>query len=239
MSFWGTLGKIASIAGPLAAVPFTGGTSLLGMAGLGAKTAATVGGILGAAGKVAGSLGNVGQDASAIAAGRAAGRVDDATLQQRQDQLSLSRYNAGLNAADVDLARRKYALGAPSARASQSVRGDILANAQDVSINAPGIRIPQISGGLRPSMFSANTRALGGELSKSALADQQKGDTFDPLGAPPPITGLPQPGVTDKILTTAGYVGALAPDFMDLLSKYKRQPPATDQTPDWETTGVG
>lgn len=221
MGFWGTLSKIAGIGGAVAGIPFTGGLSL-----------ASVPSILGAAGKVAGSLGKVGQDASAIAGGRADARLTDATMQQRQDQLGLSRYNAGLNAADVDLARRKYALGAPAARGRQAVQGDILSNAQDVSINAPGIRMPQISGGLRPSMFSANTRALGGELSKSALADQQKGDAFDPLGAPPPITGLPQPGVTDKILTTAGYIGALAPDFMDLLNKYKRQSNVpTDQIP--------
>lgn len=76
MGFWGGLGKIASIAGPLAAIPFTGGASALGMLGMGAKTAATLGGVIGAAGKVAGG----------ISQGRAAGRVQEAGVTQRADE---------------------------------------------------------------------------------------------------------------------------------------------------------
>lgn len=53
MGFWGTLGKVAGIAGPLAAAPFTGGTSLLGMLGMGAKTAGMIGAGLGTAGRLA------------------------------------------------------------------------------------------------------------------------------------------------------------------------------------------
>jgi hypothetical protein len=227
MGFWSGLGKVAGIAGSVLAAPATGGVSL-----------GAIPGILKTVGNVAGKLGPLGQDASAIAGGRAAGRMTDAELGQRQDQIGLQRYNAGLGAADVDLARRKYALSAPAARGRQSVQGDILANAQDVNISAPGIRIPQISGGLRPSMFSANTRALGGELSKDALADQMKGDAFDPLGAPPTQTPLPQPGATDKILQTAGYIGALAPDFMELLNRYKRRPEQAYQEPS-DTAGYG
>lgn len=253
MGFWGTLGRIGAIAGPIAAIPFTGGASgsLLGMAGLGAKGAGIVGGILGAAGKIAPALG-------AAASGRAEGRVQQAGINNQQDQLALARarlqneqttgqnvfnlgrYNAGLNTADVDLARRKFALTAPGQRAGNSVRGDILANAQDVSIaGLPSrINVPQISGGLRPSMFSGNTRALGANMSAQALADQQKGDTFDALPAlpdyqtPQPIPGLtpqPQAGAFDKILTTAGTIGSLAGTFGDVLKKYKQ--PSDYHTP--------
>jgi len=58
MGFWSGLGKVLSIAGPIAAAPFTGGASLLGMAGLGGTTAATIGGIAGAAGSALGGLGD-------------------------------------------------------------------------------------------------------------------------------------------------------------------------------------
>lgn len=53
MGFWSTLGKIGSIAGPLVAAPFTGGTSLLGLLGASAPVASAIGAGLGAAGRLA------------------------------------------------------------------------------------------------------------------------------------------------------------------------------------------
>lgn len=58
MSFLSILKKIALPAASLAAVPFTGGTSLLGMLGMGAKTAGMIGTGLGVAGKLAGGAAN-------------------------------------------------------------------------------------------------------------------------------------------------------------------------------------
>lgn len=248
MGFWSKLGKIGGLAGSVAAAPFTGGASLAGIPGI----LATAGRIAGAAAPALG----------AIASGRTQGRVEQGLMNQRQDQLAEQRYRDqlsanenqnrfNLSAADADLARRKFALAAPGQRASNSVRGDILANAQDTHITGlpAGVNVPTISGGLRPSMFSANTRALGGELSSQALAGQRAGDNFDPLNyvAPPDapgVTPLPQAGALDKILTTTGTVGSLAsmiPDFDQLLAKYRKPSPTvpTNAGGDWQTEGVG
>lgn len=56
MSFWSTLGKIALPVGAIAAAPFSGGSSLLTMLGMGAKTAGLIGAGLGTAGAVAGGM---------------------------------------------------------------------------------------------------------------------------------------------------------------------------------------
>lgn len=154
-----------------------------------------------------------------------------------ENNFGLGKVNAGIGIGNLDLAQKRYALEAPGARAGQAVRGDILANAQDAKFNLPST-IPQmsISGGLRPSMFSANTRALGGELSASALANQRKGDTFAPLPTlpnyqwptsalptykapapyvnppkPPTLTPQPQANGFDTALGIAGYAGLAAP----------------------------
>lgn len=180
MGFWSKFGKVASIAAPIIAAPFTGGTSLLGLAGVGAKTAAGIGSALGVAGNIAG----------AASAGRAQGRVTEAGVNQNQDQLRLQA--ARLN------------LDAPGQRAQNSVRGDILAGAQPLSINGPithtGGKMPQISGGLSPSLFSDNTRNLGKDMSRQALLSQMQGDAFTP-------TPLPQAGKLDTFLNTIGGVG--------------------------------
>ncbi len=153
------------------------------------------------------------------------------------NSFGLNKVNAGIGIGNLDLAQKNYALAAPGKRAGNSVRGDILANAQDASFNLPST-IPKssISGGLRPSMFSANTRALGGELSSQALADQRKGDTFAPLPTlpnyqgptsklptykapapyvnPPPapqLTAQPQANGLDTGLNIAGYASLAAP----------------------------
>jgi hypothetical protein len=58
MGFWSALGKIAGIAGPIAAAPFTGGASLLGMLGASAPVAGAIGAGLGVAGQLAGGAAN-------------------------------------------------------------------------------------------------------------------------------------------------------------------------------------
>ncbi len=191
-------------------------------------------------GDVAGSAGDA---AGGAAYGRAQGRIAEAAAQQAQDRLELERARlASLNTADAnrftiekstaDLAQRKYALEAPGQRAGNAVRGDVLAHAQDATVDpgslGPNVHVPTISGGLRPSMFSDATRSLGGLMSSQALAGQQAGDTFDPLTyqTPAPIPGLtplPQSGGVDDFLTTAGYVGTGLDKFMQWLERYKAQ----------------
>jgi hypothetical protein len=125
--------------------------------------------------------------------------------------------------AGIDMDRRKFALSAPSVRAGQSVRGSIMQNAQPVKLSGlpdrVASRIPTIEGGLSPAMFSADTRALGGELSRKALIDQLKGDEFSPLQTTDFKSGvLPLPkleeyqkaGLLEKILGGLGIAGSVA-----------------------------
>lgn len=166
--------------------------------------------------------------------GRARLGLDTST---QANNFALNRVGAGINLSDADLRQQQFSLDAPKARARNSVQGDILANAQDVSLSGLPSTIPNISiqGGLRPSMFSPNTRALGGEMSAQALASQRAGDHFKPLPDLPsyqaPSTGLPDyvqppkaPGVTppvqatglDSFLNTSGGLLSLA----GLFAKY-------------------
>jgi hypothetical protein len=197
-----------------------------------------------------GLIGAGGDIARGAEQGRAQGRVSEADIQQAQDRVALqraqletqqadSRNQFGLNAAGVDLNQRNFALEAPGRRASNAVRGDILSRAQDVSFGnvGPNVRIPTISGGLRPSMFSGATRQLGTDMTNQALSGQQAGDTFAPLAyqAPAPIpelTALPQAGKVDTILNTAGIVGTGVDVFQDWLKnrKPKAAAPRNDAT---------
>lgn len=112
MGLLSTLGKIAGIAGPLIAAPFTGGTSLLGLLGASAPVAGAIGAGLGAAGTIAGGMSQ----------GRATGRANEASLQsqlaERQNQTAL------------DAARLK--LSADSKRTGQLVGADLSQNWQPI-----------------------------------------------------------------------------------------------------------
>lgn len=157
------------------------------------------------------------------------------------NNFGLSRGSLANANAATDLAQRNFALTAPGKRAGNAVRGDILSNAQDVSFSGlpSSIPVPQINGGLRPSMFSADTRALGADMSSQARSAQAKGDTFAPLpdlptyqapegGLPtykagpaaPQLTGLPSGGVTTG-LGNASSILSLAPTFADILRRYQ------------------
>jgi len=122
-----------------------------------------------------------------------------------------------------ELDRRQFALNAPRTRASQSVRGSILANAQPMQLSGLpsriSSRIPTMTGGLTPAMFSQDTRALGGELSRQALIDQLKGDQFEPMKETdfqaaildnPQLQELQQSGLMEKILGGVGLATSIA-----------------------------
>lgn len=205
------LGSILGGIGSIVAAPFTGGTSL-----------AWLPAALGAGGAVA----------DAIGSGRAQGRVAETNANSNYDQNRLRAAQLMEQAlqgrAGIDLQQRQFALQAPQQRASNSVRGDTLANLQDAQINGPivgtGGRVPQITGGLRPSLLSGNSRQLGQQMSRDALLQQMQGDKFDPLPAinVPQITPPQQAGTFDKILGGVGLAGGIAGALDDsgLLGKY-------------------
>lgn len=119
-----------------------------------------------------------------------------------------------------DLDQRRFALSAPSARASQSVRGSLMQNLQPASFSGlpdrVSSRIPTLQGGLNPSALNADTRALGGELSRKALLDQMAGDNFAPMQQTdfskgvlpmPELEALKKSGLLEKILGSLGMAG--------------------------------
>ena len=124
-----------------------------------------------------------------------------------------------MNRATLDLNQRNFALNAPTTRMSQSARGSMLANAQDLQISHPRANIPTITGGMRPSALSPETRQLGQLVARQALMSQMKGDTFDAVPqqnwqggvvAPPGVTPQPQAGALEKWGGIAGILGNLA-----------------------------
>jgi hypothetical protein len=186
------------------------------------------------------------QLAGSIAASKAQGRAAEATINQRQDQgaqnayatdksLDLEAlvrgYQAELDKAKGELSEYDQRLSAPQSRAANSVRGDILANVQDVGVSAPdGVNVTSFSGGLRPSLLSGNSRALGGQMSKEALLDALSGaptpfsdmapvDLSSITGrAAPEQTELPQASGMDKVLENIALYGGLASAGMNAMN---------------------
>ncbi len=178
------------------------------------------------------------QIANAYAQSRAQGRAAEATLNQRQDagaqnayatdksldmEALIRGYQAELDKAKGQLAEYDTQLKAPGQRAANSVRGDILANVQDVGVSAPaGVNVTSFSGGLRPSLLSGNSRALGQQMSKEALMDALDGapTPFSDMPAvdlsaitnrsAPAQTALPQESGMDRVLQQIGLWGGLA-----------------------------
>lgn len=225
-----------------AAGNFIGDSSVTGEVGAGS----------GIGSRILGSAGDVSKALAAASAGRASGRAAEAGINQNQDRNAIGLYaaentanaaknnfaiNSGSlanNYANTDLAQRKFQLDAPGQRAGNAVRGDILSRAQDVTFSGlpAGITPPTINGGLRPSMFSADTRALGANMTSQARAAQAKGDTFAPLPAlptysegpaAPTLTSVPQSNALDTGLNVGSSALALAPTFANLLKRYTTQ----------------
>lgn len=242
MSLLSNILKIGGAGLSAAAVPFTGGAS-----------GALLPGILAGSGAAAGGLGSV---LSGAAQGSANQRGADNNQAAQRNALLAQLYNINQNATsnalhdssveklaqgNQALDQKKFALTAPSVRASQSVRGSILQNAQPVTLSGLPDRVashvPTISGGLSPSVFNADTRALGGELTRKALVDQLAGDTFDPM-TPTDFSGgvLPQPkledfsrpgGALENTLGTTGLIASILGSLGQASDAYKQRRAST------------
>jgi hypothetical protein len=108
MGFWSTLGKIGGIAGPIAAAPFTGGGSLLGLLGASAPVASAIGAGLGVAGK--------------LASGASQQRAQDRGAQAEYDALRVPLQNS------QQLQHAQARLGADRSRMGQIAGADMLGN---------------------------------------------------------------------------------------------------------------
>jgi hypothetical protein len=176
---------------------------------------------------------------AAAAASKAKGRGDEARINQTQDAGALNaysvdkrsdldaliaRYEAALKQSQGLLDERKAALEEPQQLASNSLRGDMLANAQDITVNAPpGVNVTSFGGGFTPSMMSGNTRGLGQKMSRDALINAMDGKApmpFSGMGgldvssitgrSAPAQTTLPQPSGFDRAMEQIGLWSSLA-----------------------------
>lgn len=205
MSLLGTLGKVLSIAGPIAAAPFTGGGSLLGLMGAGAGTAAAIGGGIGAAGSM---LGNVGSVASGAAKGSADQRLREQQGLLGQQSLALQgardQFGTGMDAA-------KFQQSEQDRQRKAAILAALLNGTQDQQITPgnPNIasRMPTVTGGARPSNLTNNKDLLLSLLSAPAVQA--------PSYQAPPTFALPQAGAGEKILGGVGLgtslLGAIGP----------------------------
>lgn len=158
-------------------------------------------------------LGNLGSVFGGYGAASQQGRETQASMQQNQDRLAQQRYGNQLQAAQLNLT-------APQVRAAQSVKGDILANAQPFQWTGQtrmvgNIPVPQSTGGLSPALFSDNTRSLGRLLSAGAVGQQGVNDGRA-IEAPPELTPLPRAGAGSKASGVIGTLLRLAPLAMSL-----------------------
>ncbi len=215
------------------AAPFTGGASLTGL--------------LGSIGKVAGNA----------AQGAATQRTNQNELTQRQNSLLAQLFGINQNAqtnalegqsrerlgqGNLDLEQRKFSLAAPSARASQAVRGSLIQNLQPVSFSGLPSRIsssiPTITGGLTPAAISPEARQAGGLLTRQAIMDMLKGDSFAPQTPTdfqggvlhsPQMAALQDPGKLESILGAIGLIGGIGGAVGDTFQQRRKSYEPSDQ----------
>lgn len=168
----------------------------------------TLAGAIPVVGPVISALGDLGQTAGNDAASAAQGRLQQAQVQQKQDQNAINLYEA----------EQKNALQSPSLLASQAVRGDLINNLQPASFSGlPSyVKMPQVSGGLSPAALGPGAHQAGAALTRNALLNLMS-NKFQ-LPTPPQLTPLPQASGYDtfnKVLGRAGaFAGALPPNLL-------------------------
>lgn len=200
---------------------------LAGLKKLG-KGAAKFGGLAaapftgGASAAILPALSAVGGVLGGGAQGAAAGRRSDAAGQ--------AQLNALNNQAMVSAGQ--FNLGAPSQRASQVARGDILSSMQDAPLLGDA-RIDKFAGGgFRPSAFGASSRQAGEELKRQALMALMSGS--DKLT--PQMSTLMKSGMLERLGGVAGLVGGVAGALRE--SDILKQPVAKMGTPPSTKTGL-
>lgn len=228
MSFWGKLGKILSVAAPIVAAPLTGGTSLLGLAGAGAGTAAAIGTGIGAAGSLLSSAGTAtGKAADSLAGNRGEAITADMQQQDRRQAQTNSYWSqmANLNNQEMDRGTTNAALRGTNLKQLQ--QAEYLKGAEGYTPRDGGK-----SYGFGPKASTEAERQAAGALSDQ-LVPTFGSDIVAPFerpDMPTPYTmsaQLPKgagPSVWEKILNVASPV-------MTVAGQYARQQPTTPTRP--------
>lgn len=194
-----------------------------GAAATGAGTAATTGGILSKLGGIGGILGKVGPIAAQTAFSRGQGRLAENDALMQRDQLA---QNQAAGNAQLD-----------STRLRQAILLKLLGGVQDAQVTPPAhiaSRMPQLSGGLRPSAIQGREEILAAMLPRimeslfsgqhlPELSDMPESNWFDTLlsglgtaggfagalGLGQPKAPAPSPGVPSAQLTRGGLLPGL------------------------------
>ena len=137
------------------------------------------------------------------------GRMTDALT---QDRLNASNNAANLNAAEFNI-------GTPVTRAQQVAKGDLMAAMIPNASRSGSGRDLQLTGGVNPGLFGADTTAAGNELKKQALQALMTGSDKQT----PVQSTIQKPGLMEKIGGVAGTAGGI----LGALSGFNREPVAT------------
>ncbi len=213
MGFLSTLGKIAGVVTPF--IPGVGPAASLGM-----KLASKVPSALSA-------LGAVSQVGGKQSAGAAEGRIKEADLLQRADQLRNQQYGtqqgAESNAGQLDLQRKGFTEGARGSRAKQALLADMISGYQPTRVSVAGVKNADISGG--PQIGEGGRKAMA-ELSRQALLAQLTPDEFTggKVLAPPSMSKLPQAGKLDTTRSVLSQIGQLGGAVAPFLSSGQQAP---------------
>ena len=242
MSFLSKLGKIAAFAGPIAAMPFTGGLSagLLGAAGgIGSKVLSGIGqgsNVLGAIGNVAGGAAKGSAD-QRMNEGQLALGYGNQALTGARDQFgaNLSGEQARFGA-DLSGANSAFGAGMQGAQFNregqgreqrQAILSSLLGGMQDYKATPGNPRIAAAmgtsTGGARPSALTGNKDALMALLAQPQIAAPAYNapsafQSPTPYQAPT-LPGMPQAGGLEKGL---GGVG-LATSILGALGGLKKK----------------
>ncbi len=173
------------------------------------------------------------QDLASLTAAMGQGRLNGRTLQALLD---IQRYNASngqyATTSNNALNQAKFEQDTPGKLASQSVRGDIMANAQNAHAQGLPSFIQEPTSNMGPSqLFSDATRSLGGVMSRNALASgMASGPPPTSVSYPtaPDLPAIPEASALDSVLNgvsdTASIINALtksgaSPSLIDQIKK--------------------
>lgn len=239
MSVLSKLGKILSIAGPIAAIPFTGGASALG---LGASGSAAAGGAMGIGGKILGGLGKAAPALGAIggvAAGAAKGSANQRVLEgnqgldyaQLQQQAARDKYSSDLSGANAQfgagLQGAQFASGQQDRARKAAALQSLLSGMQDFKATpgnpAIAAAMGTSTGGARPSALTGNSAALMQLLGQAGPSAPTY--TAPTPYAAPPVPKPPTAGFGEKALGGIGLGGSILGALGGL---FQPKPPGND-----------
>lgn len=229
MSVLSKIGKVLSIAGPIAAIPFTGGASALG---LGAGASAAAGGAMGVGGKILSGLGKVAPALGAIggvAAGAAQGSANQRFAEGNQQlgyaqlgqQAARDKYSSDLAGSNAQFGAgmqgAQFASGQQDRERKAAMLSSLLGGMQDFKATpgnpAIAAAMGHSVGGALPSALTGNKDALMAMLAQSG----PQAPTYTPPMPyqAPVLPTIPTQGGAEKVLGGVGLgtsiLGALGP----------------------------